>query len=163
MKKNLAPGLSKSNNQISMGAVQGALAALCGVLLPVWMRHLQTSNDQSETAVKQMLHSFAAIEGQLKRNAELAGLTGSPAQEHVESMYMALQYQDRFGQMLQLLHDDMDRLLAMIQNPSSVDHDFDAEQWLANLESKYAMTEQHRDHSGKSDAQHAADNETSFF
>jgi methyl-accepting chemotaxis protein len=163
MKNKLAPGSLKSNDEKAVGAVDGALAALCGVLLPVWMRHLQTSKDQSDVAVQRMLHSFAGIEGQLKQCAELAELSESPAQENVESMYMALQYQDRYGQMLSLLHEDMGRLLAMIRNPTSVDHDFDAAKWLANLESKYAMTEQHGNHSGKSDEQQAADNETSFF
>jgi hypothetical protein len=163
MKNKIALGSLKSKDENGVGAVQGALAALCGVLLPVWMRHLQTSKDQSDVAVQRMLHSFAGIEGQLKKCAELEGLSCSPAQENVESMYMALQYQDRYGQMLSLLHEDMDRLLAVIGSPTSIDHDFDAAKWLANLESKYAMTEQHRDHSGKSDEQQAEDNGTSFF
>ena len=163
MKNNSAPVPLQPDDEKALGAVQGPLAALCSVLLPVWMRHLQTSKDQSDVAVQGMLHSFAGIEAQLKQCAELAGRSDSPAQENVESMYMALQYQDRYGQMLSLLHEDMDRLLALVGSPNSVGHDFDAANWLANLESKYAMTEQYRDHSGRSDPPQSADNETSFF
>lgn len=163
MKNNLATGSPQTSAREADSSDQSALAALCVVVLPVWMRHLQTSQDKSEIAVKQMLHSFGNIEAQLQLRSEKPGLPIESVQESVESMYIALQYQDRYGQMLQLLHNDMGRLLAALQNPETLVRDFDGVAWLTHLESKYAMTEQHRDHSDQSIDQDASDNGTSFF
>jgi hypothetical protein len=82
--------------------------------------------------------------------------------EHVERMYIGFQYQDRISQMIALLETDIARLQDAMnaQNPDIPD----LPEWLARLESQYAMAEQHQSHAG--DAHSGRDDggeETVFF
>jgi len=81
----------------------------------------------------------------------------------VERMYIGFQYQDRISQMMALLEGDIARLQdAVAGRESSIPGLSD---WLARLESQYAMAEQRQDHSGDSSGGLAdgANNETTFF
>ena len=87
--------------------------------------------------------------------------------EQVERMYIGFQYQDRISQMLTLLHEDIGRLLAVLQEPGAELQALDQQAWLSRLESQYAMSEQHNDHAansapGKSPAV-CGDDEIDFF
>ena len=83
--------------------------------------------------------------------------------QHVERMYMGFQYQDRISQMMVLLEGDMARLQTALGSSGSPPPDL--ADWLARLESQYAMAEQRRDHCGQDAAGAAAmdNNETTFF
>jgi hypothetical protein len=82
--------------------------------------------------------------------------------EHVERMYMGFQYQDRISQMMVLLEGDIARLQAAFDSSSAQPPDL--ADWLARLESQYAMAEQRQDHHGQDSAGAATDNnETTFF
>jgi len=137
-------------------AADRALVQLMSRVLPVWMRHLASSREQSEAAVAQMLTAFGELvplmaPAQRDLRPE-PGLT-----EPIERMYQGFQYQDRVSQMVALLQQDMDRLLQAL---ALGDTTLNAEQWLARLESGYVMAEQHHSHHGKS----ANDpDETTFF
>ncbi len=61
---------------------------------------------------------------------------------------MGFQYQDRISQIMGLLLDDMQRMLAVLANPAQQSADvINQANWLERLESQYAMAEQRRDHS----------------
>ena len=82
--------------------------------------------------------------------------------EQVERMYIGFQYQDRISQMMALLEGDMTRLqeaLAGHGAPTPLLQD-----WLVQLESRYAMAEQRENHDGvKNEAATPGPNETTFF
>lgn len=83
--------------------------------------------------------------------------------EQVERMYIAFQFQDRISQMMALLEDDIARMHDTLGNglqPAPA-----LGEWLAQLESQYAMKEQHQNHSAESAAgsEVAAGSETTFF
>lgn len=80
----------------------------------------------------------------------------------VDRMYMGFQYQDRISQMLTLLEADVARLHRAISNPHEAPPD--GATWLAQLESQYALAEQHRNHLADSADKSAPDcDETTFF
>jgi methyl-accepting chemotaxis protein len=82
--------------------------------------------------------------------------------QQVDRMYKGFQYQDRISQMMTLLHEDIERLQTAMTSPQT---DIDAEAWLARLQSKYVMAEQHQYHSdsdGGLDVD-SGDEETTFF
>lgn len=78
----------------------------------------------------------------------------------VERMYKGFQYQDRISQMVSLLHDDIERLQATMTSPTG---DLDAATWLAQLESRYVMTEQRQLHTEAPPGGVSAVDETTFF
>jgi hypothetical protein len=163
MKKNSAADRMLTAAVKDPAAVAAALAALCNDLLPVWVRHLQVSREQSEIAVKQMLQAFSGIESHMRKAFASTDTLDAKVQHDVESMYEALQYQDRIGQMLALLQDDVERLLKCVQSPATVEQDFKSAEWMQHLESHYAMAEQRRDHSAESGDQGVTNTGTSFF
>jgi ABC-type transporter Mla subunit MlaD len=81
----------------------------------------------------------------------------------VERMYVGFQYQDRISQMMALLEGDIARLREALDNKASEPPAL--AEWLARLESNYAMAEQRQDHQGQSAAGAASadNNETTFF
>lgn len=82
--------------------------------------------------------------------------------EQVERMYIGFQYQDRISQMMALLEGDMTRLheaLSVNSAPAPLLQD-----WLHQLESRYAMAEQREDHVGvQGNTSAPGTNETTFF
>ncbi len=128
-----------------------AVVALAATVLPVWIRQLATSRTQSEEAVSEMLSAFSAI-GPVLRSAANAhkpdGQIQAAGEDAIERMYMGFQYQDRISQIMGLLLDDMQRMLAVLTNPTQQSADaLNQANWLERLESQYAMAEQRRDHS----------------
>lgn len=82
--------------------------------------------------------------------------------QQVERMYMGFQYQDRISQMMALLEGDMAQLqLALLAHDAKVPELTD---WLSQLESRYAMAEQHASHLGAQGGQaEPGATETTFF
>lgn len=80
----------------------------------------------------------------------------------VDRMYKGLQYQDRISQMMVLLEEDMIRLQKVIADPQA--GAIGLSDWLARLETQYAMAEQRTNHSGEVPVSGgAASDETTFF
>lgn len=80
--------------------------------------------------------------------------------EQVELMYISFQYQDRISQMMTLLESDLTRLeLALTGKEDSTD----LTDWLARLESQYAMAEQRHNHTGNGGPGGSSDDEMTFF
>jgi len=130
-------------------ATDSALVQLACEVLPVWIRHLASSRGQSEAAVGQMLAAFGEL-------APLLSAPSSTATDAVDRMYQGFQYEDRVGQMMALLQQDMERLLAAL---TCADASLDATQWLQRLQSGYVMAEQHQVHGQTASGQ----DETTFF
>lgn len=128
-----------------------AVVALAATVLPVWIRQLSTSRAQSEEAVAEMLSAFSDIGPALRSAAKTQKQDGqiqSAGEDAIERMFMGFQYQDRISQIMGLLLDDMQRMLAVLANPAQQSADvINQANWLERLESQYAMAEQRRDHS----------------
>lgn len=83
--------------------------------------------------------------------------------EHVERMYIGFQYQDRISQMIALLERDIAQLQQVLSGQT--DEIPKVDDWMARLESQYAMSEQHFNHKGDAAAQpgSSAGDEATFF
>lgn len=111
-----------------------------------------------EQALGLVQNSVSALEGIAKPFQHETQMVAA----QVDRMYMGFQYQDRISQMLALIESDVARLHQVISDIRTVPPD--AATWLAQLESQYAMAEQHRNHPGEVADKHAPDcDETTFF
>lgn len=66
--------------------------------------------------------------------------------QQVDRMYVGFQYQDRINQLMSLLYEDIGRLSALAQAPLADEATLATDDWLARLESQYAMAEQRHGH-----------------
>lgn len=87
--------------------------------------------------------------------------------QQVERMYVGFQYQDRTSQMMTLLHEDIERLQAVMADPGIDAEALGQDGWLRRLESQYATAEQRQDHVADASSSQAhfpaTDIETTFF
>lgn len=144
-----------------LGGVSGLVGACEQVLTPL-LEDSSVSN-ASKAAVVQALDMVRAAVGSLEQVARPFQEQTQMVAAQVDRMYMGFQYQDRISQMLVLLEGDIGKLQQVLAAshgpvPGLVD-------WLAHLESQYAMSEQHNDHRGDAPEARATDqdNETTFF
>lgn len=145
-----------------IGGVTGLVKACEQVLNPV----LQDAsvNATAKVAVEKVLHMVRDAVCALESVSRPFQHETQMVAQQVERMYMGFQYQDRISQMMTLLEGDMARLqeaLTVRQGTAP-----DIAQWLARLESLYAMNEQREDHAGTGQgvaADKSGDNETTFF
>jgi len=144
-----------------------ALIVLLRSVLPVWQRHLDTARDHAEVAVAEMLSAFSAMQPALHRRSQPPETldADTPVQQHVERMFVGLQYQDRISQMMALLADDLQRMQDTLAVPGADPQTVSSQQWLTRLESDYAMAAQRHAHSGTQDGTAAtpAGSEPDFF
>ncbi len=78
----------------------------------------------------------------LRSTSDALATDAEAAQQQVEQLFVGFQFQDRINQVLTLLHADMTKLLEMVRDPQGHVRALDAQAWLAELESRYAMAEQ---------------------
>lgn len=145
-----------------IGGVSGLVTACEQALHPV----LQDAsiNAPGKAAIEQVLHMVRDAVCALESVSRPFQHETQMVAQQVERMYMGFQYQDRISQMMTLLEGDMARLqeaLAVRQGAAP-----NIAEWLARLESLYAMNEQREDHVGQGHgvaADKTDDNETTFF
>lgn len=145
-----------------IGGVTGLVAACEQLLHPV-LRD-ETVGPTHKTAIGQVLTMVRNAVGALEQIARPFQHETQMVAEQVDRMYMGFQYQDRISQMMSLLESDMALLKETLADRSAAPPDL--EEWLARLESLYAMNEQRADHAGQSHGLTAgttSDNETTFF
>jgi methyl-accepting chemotaxis protein len=136
-----------------------AFQALCAEVVPVWSRHLATAQHQSESGVSSLLQSFS----QLRKL--LVATPGQANNEQIsalmEDILVHLQFQDRTSQMMALLQEDMGRLAQAALNTHIAPPD--TADWMARLQSGYAMQEQHTNHASSDADLAASGGETTYF
>jgi len=146
---------------LNPGGITGLAQACEGALSPLLNDpHLSATNAEAIQKVLTMVRE--AVDALERISKPFAHETKMVAAQ-VERMYIGFQYQDRISQMMALLEGDIARLQeamtkAGTDSPNLVD-------WLAHLESQYAMNEQHNNHSGSAGPGDKPDdnNETTYF
>lgn len=117
--------------------------------------------DGSKAAMRQVLGTVQSAVDALEEIAKPFSHETQMVATQVERMYIAFQFQDRISQMMALLESDIARMHDTLVSGSQATPSL--QDWLAQLETHYAMEEQRRSH-GAGDAAEAADsNETTFF
>ena len=143
------------------GGVTGLVGACEQSLAPV----LQDAglSASSKAAIEQVLAMVREAVGLLEQIARPFQHETQMVAAQVDRMYMGFQYQDRISQMMALLEGDIVKLQSALCDDAGAVPDLT--EWLAQLETQYAMAEQHKDHAGTDEGGSEADsdNETTFF
>lgn len=156
----------RQSEQITQALSQGdgsvvGLAQACEAALQPVLRDPNVPASTSQ-AVQRVLDMVNAAVSALENITKPFNHETQMVAAQVERMYVGFQYQDRISQMMALLEGDIARLRGAIEGQGKDLPDLDA--WLSQLESKYAMAEQHHSHQEDStSAAGGADNETTFF
>ncbi len=114
---------------------------------------------QAQHSVAGILEGFKRVTGDLADTANTLRRQHQGIQQEVAESLVSLQFQDRIGQMLGHVRQDMERLERHLA--TGPEH-LDAQDWLDNLASTYTTAEQHAVHGGKS-SQAPADSDITFF
>ena len=122
----------------------------------------------AEQSIERVLSKFQEAAGGLAESSRVLRQESALMQGEICEVLVSLQFQDRVGQMLSLVQDDMEKLerhLGQRQQaraegtgPAAIDDSA----WLADLARTYTMAEQHAVHSGTQPAAGAAA-EITFF
>ena len=157
----------RQSQQINDALAQpiGGMAGLVGACEQTLSPVLQDAglSGASRSAIEQVLGMVRNAVGAMEQISKPFQHETQMVAAQVDRMYMGFQYQDRISQMLALIEGDIVRLQqALSDNTAGVP---DLAGWLLQLESQYAMSEQHQDHQAPHSAGPAnnGDNETTFF
>jgi methylphosphotriester-DNA--protein-cysteine methyltransferase len=140
---------ARQSHQVSAALAQGEdgitlLAQACADELAPVLQRLDPLAAQAVQRVIAMIHkSVDALEQIAKPFVHETEMVS----RQVERMYIGFQYQDRISQMMSLLHEDIERLQTVLQQPGMEPAALAQQDWLDRLESQYAMTEQRHSHS----------------
>ena len=115
--------------------------------------------EQARGSVGRILERFRDITADLSMATETLRQENQGIQAEVSDALVSLQFQDRVGQMLGHVRNDMDRLGSFL---AQGDRHLDARAWLAELARTYTTVEQHAAHGGQIGST-PAESEITFF
>lgn len=151
------------SHQDSPSAHDRAVRCLCQAVVPIWMRHLETAQQQADQGVGSLLSQFSRLRELLLNAPGDAQIEA--AQAVMDDILTSFLYHDRVSQMSQLLREDLNALQSCL-DPATPVEALDAQAWLARLSAGYAMEEQRINHDGPAGAGSAGpppDSETTYF
>ena len=124
-------------------------------------------DDNAVSAIRRVLAMVGKSVDALEAIAKPFELETQMVTRQVDRMYVGFQYQDRISQMITLLHEDTQRLLAVMVAPGTDGEALAPQAWLDRLESQYATAEQRHGHTSEAlsgqDLLPDNDTETTFF
>ena len=156
---------ARQSRQVTAALAQGdggitQLAQACENELAPLLQRLDADAAQAVRRVIAMIHqSVDALEQIAKPFVHETEMVS----QQVERMYIGFQYQDRISQMMSLLHEDIERLQAVLERPGADPAALAQQDWLQRLESQYAMAEQRDSHSGQGAGATAPSDDDSIF
>lgn len=104
----------------------------------------ESSHEQDKRAVTvsgQIVEDVLQHVRKLGESADAMEIHGRAIRQEVEQLMLAMQFQDRVGQIMQCVNDDMDRLAQAIAQLGQEDLP-GVQAWLARLSASYTMEEQ---------------------
>ena len=107
-------------------------------------REDKVSVSGAEEAIRRVVERYREVTEGLEHSADLLRRESDGVREEVEGVIVALQFQDRVGQILSHIEEDMDALTAALES----DDPPDVDAWLVNLEGRYTTPEQYINHRG---------------
>ncbi|MEK0361411.1 methyl-accepting chemotaxis protein [Pseudomonas sp. CBC3] len=143
-------GETGKNIGVKIAAINEAIRSTCEAALEAEAR--DQSVQLSETAISKVLEDFRHMAESLASSGQHLQETNAQIQAGVSQALMALQFQDRTSQILSHVRDNIGSAThaARAQADSDVEPTaVDVEALLAEIESSYAMADEHSAHSGK--------------
>lgn len=133
------------------------------------MKAALTAADRSAIQDKRILEVSGAVVSDVLSHVETMGDSAEQMRHHgnvirsdIEDLLVALQFQDRISQILQVVRDDIVRFqqLAIDLKTTGLP---ETETWLNQLRSTYTMNDEHRSHGEKGEDSASKDSEITFF
>ncbi len=112
----------------------------------------------AEQAIRDVVERYQQVTEGLEASAGLLRRESDGVRDEVAGVIVALQFQDRVGQILGHIGDDMDDLAAALETGDLPE----VTAWLERLEGRYTTPEQHINHRGDG-AEHAPAGGITFF
>lgn len=125
--------------------------------------------NQSESSIEEVLHQFQQSSERIIQSASSLESESSHVQHSVEEVLVNLQFQDRVGQILSHVTNDMEKFVAIIQeHQQCLDAGQDVEpidinKWLADVRKTYTTLEQVDVHHGKQDFNKPSNSDVTLF
>ena len=116
--------------------------------------------NHAQQTIEHVLTRYQAVMASLEASAQVLHTESNAVQAEVAEVLVSLQFQDRVTQILGHVMQDMDNLVACMQEQRCAEVDLNA--WLESLQSSYTTPEQHRYHSGEL-ANKPAPSEITYF
>lgn len=120
---------------------EAEIAMLLNVILPVWLKQLDSVKNQTEEAVSLLINSVSSLIALLDQTDTQ---TRQIVKHDVDNLLLRLQYQDRINQTLSVIMDDMARLQSLLANGNAKLPAI--EDWLNQLNSRYTMSNERIQH-----------------
>jgi len=123
----------------------------------------------AEETIKQVIKEYGESGINIVNSAIQLEAESQSVKNSIDDVIVSLQFQDRVGQILGHIHEDMDKLAPYYQkcfNELIATHSIepiDKEQWLANIKQTYTTLEQVAIHDGSEQEQNTGNNEVTFF
>jgi len=133
-----------------IAAINEAIRSTCEAALAAEAR--DQSVQLSENAIGAVLEDFRHMAESLAGSGQHLQATNAQIQAGVSQALVALQFQDRTSQILSHVRDNIDSATHALRaqaDPQAEPAVVDVEALLAQIESSYAMAEEHSAHSGK--------------
>jgi hypothetical protein len=144
-------------------AHDSAVRRLCQTVVPLWVRHLETAQQQADQGVGALLSQFSRLRQLLLQMPDSPDIT--TAKTVMDDILTSFQYHDRVAQMSQLLRDDIAALGQSLDSDTAA-QSLDPQAWLARMEAGYAMEEQRLNHGANASPGgplSPPDSETTYF
>ncbi|WP_438947427.1 methyl-accepting chemotaxis protein [Undibacterium fentianense] len=125
--------------------------------------------DRSAIQDKKILEVSGAVVTDVLNHVETMGDAAEQMRHHgnvirsdIEDLLVALQFQDRISQILQVVRNDMTKMCELANDLKQVGMP-STDAWLEHLQSTYTMNDEHRNHGSRGDASVSKDSEITFF
>ena len=138
--------LSQETGRSITDRVQAAVTAIeqVGITAQASASRDAAASASASRTIDDVLQTMGQAVSGLQLSAQGLATDAEAAQAQIHQLFISFQFQDRLNQILGLLHADMQRLHAALADPQAAAGALDAQAWLVQLESRYAMAEQHQ-------------------
>jgi len=138
-----------------VGALHNAVAAALAAAEDSARREGQMVTG-AEGAINEVLTDFREVTGRLETSSADLRESSAGIRREIEDVLVALQFQDRTSQILEMVRKNIESLHSQVQAHTQAREQggkappIDVREWLAHMELSYTTWEQHRDHGGGS-------------
>jgi len=131
-----------------------ALVDINNRLFPIWSKQICEARDLGNQSIEGIISSFSRLQTcigvLLAHSINHKDTVEHDLKDLTEQLLVDLQFQDRISQMLKPIEEDMKHLSETIQQGlQRNEFNYDVQEWLQSLRTRYVMEEQRAHHDGK--------------
>jgi len=163
---------SSGDTGLKINATVDTVNAAIGDMLETSRRYVvedETLVEDAEARIAQIVERIRSTASGMAENSETLREESRAIGVEINDVLVALQFQDRVSQVLNLVNQDLSKLRGNIQDSQNLLASggsvapIDAERWLDELSHTYTMPEQHAVHRGDTGSAKSSSDEITFF